>query len=311
MKRMFRWYGGWFRYLLFTKLFVRSEEKAGWYLRRKYLNHQEANDYIASCLQDDRPLLICRLGTGEAFAMRTFEFEHKKNKYKALKQICDCAGFFPCEEEYAYRFLQLMQDSMQVTDGFGTALVPHDQFFVKKCLPTSSVTMNIAGMVPIGVERPWSKYLEGKKVLVVHPFAETIRKQYTENREFIFSNKDILPRFDLICYKAVQTSAGEVDSRFSNWFEALEYMESEIAQIDYDVALLGCGAYGMPLAAWIKMQGKKAIHMGGVLQIMFGIKGKRWDNNDTAKMYNEYWCYPSDSETPKGNVMIEGGCYWR
>ena len=44
-------------------------------------------------------------------------------------------------------------------------------------------------------------------------------------------------------------------------------------KFDFDVALIGCGAYGFPLAAKLKTAGKQAIHLGGVLQALFGIKG--------------------------------------
>ena len=53
-------------------------------------------------------------------------------------------------------------------------------------------------------------------------------------------------------------------------------MENEIDKHDYEVCLIGCGAYGLPLAAHVKKQGKKAIHIGGALQLLFGIMGKRW-----------------------------------
>jgi threonine dehydrogenase-like Zn-dependent dehydrogenase len=39
-------------------------------------------------------------------------------------------------------------------------------------------------------------------------------------------------------------------------------MIDEIGKIDFDVAILGCGAYGLPLAAAIKGMGKQAIHLG-------------------------------------------------
>ena len=52
-------------------------------------------------------------------------------------------------------------------------------------------------------------------------------------------------------------------------------MEERIGKIDFDVALLGCGAYGLPFAASIKRMGKKAVHLGVATQILFGIKGKR------------------------------------
>ena len=53
-------------------------------------------------------------------------------------------------------------------------------------------------------------------------------------------------------------------------------MKSEIDKCDYDVCLIGCGAYGFPLAAHVKHKGKQAIHLGGTLQLLFGIKGNRW-----------------------------------
>lgn len=49
-------------------------------------------------------------------------------------------------------------------------------------------------------------------------------------------------------------------------------MKDEIDKRDYDIALIGCGAYGFPLAAHIKRSGKKAVHLGGALQLLFGIK---------------------------------------
>ena len=50
-------------------------------------------------------------------------------------------------------------------------------------------------------------------------------------------------------------------------------MKSQMDQTDYDIALIGCGAYGFPLAAHAKRMGKQAIHMGGSLQLLFGIRG--------------------------------------
>ena len=68
---------------------------------------------------------------------------------------------------------------------------------------------------------------------------------------------------------------------------------------------------GFPLAAKLKKAGKKAIHMGGVLQVLFGIKGASWDNDPVvSSLYNEYWVRPSDSEKPKSFGTVEGGCYW-
>lgn len=86
-------------------------------------------------------------------------------------------------------------------------------------------------------------------------------------------------------------------------------MKHKIDSINYDICLIGCGAYGFPLAAYIKRQGKQAIHVGGALQLLFGIKGRRWDEM-YQNVYNEYWVRPSKNETPQTSGNVEGGCYW-
>ena len=88
-------------------------------------------------------------------------------------------------------------------------------------------------------------------------------------------------------------------------------MEQEALNLDFDVAILGCGAYGFPLAARFKRAGKKAIHLGGATQIFFGIKGKRWDDMPFfSEMYNDAWVRPLSSETPTKAKSVEDGCYW-
>ena len=65
-------------------------------------------------------------------------------------------------------------------------------------------------------------------------------------------------------------------------------MYEQSLKTSFDVAIIGCGAYGMPLGAMLKDAGKTVIHLGGVTQILFGIKGKRWDENKTSELYNQY-----------------------
>ena len=56
---------------------------------------------------------------------------------------------------------------------------------------------------------------------------------------------------------------------------------------------------------------KQAIHMGGATQLLFGIKGGRWDTHPViSKLYNEHWVRPAASETPNSIQRVQGGCYW-
>jgi hypothetical protein len=161
--------------------------------------------------------------------------------------------------------------------------------------------------------------LEGKKVLVVHPFANDISEQY-KKRELLFKN-NLLPNFHLTTIKAVQSIANE-ETEFRDWFEALEFMKAKIDKVDYDICLIGCGAYGFPLAAHVKRMGKKGFHYGGALQLLFGIRGKRWDDPNYgvkewgipvgfyADLMNEHWIRPSNIDVPKNATVVEGACYW-
>lgn len=298
------------KYILFHSFYGKNKKLTFYLIGRPFLTQQELNDKIATEITGQKSFMACRLGTCEAFAMRTFHFSQKKNEEKAMQQLCTCAGFFPKDLSLKERFVQTMENALKEADYCGSLFTPLEDYFLGKNLKKSAKIMDIGSVVPVTMKSPWTAALEGKKVLVVHPFADTIRKQYAR-REKLFANEKMLPEFTLHVIKAVQTNAGARDERFSNWFEALAFMEEEIIQIDYDIALLGCGAYGLPLAAWIKRQGKQAVHVGGGLQLLFGIRGRRWDEDaELKKIYNKYWVYPSAEETPSGANLVEEACYW-
>jgi hypothetical protein len=61
------------------------------------------------------------------------------------------------------------------------------------------------------------------------------------------------------------------------------------------------------LAAHAKKIGKKAIHLGGTLQLLFGIRGGRFDQ---AGIYGEKWIRPLPEERPKNFQSMENGAYW-
>jgi len=174
----------------------------------------------------------------------------------------------------------------------------------------NSVKVPLKDLEPYYHLNPWSEVLKGKKVLVVHPFSKSIETQY-KKRQFLFSDHRVLPDFELITIKAVQSLIGNKPAEFSSWFEALEFMKNQISNTEFDIAIIGCGAYGLPLAAHVKRIGKKAIHLGGQTQVLFGIIGKRWEDRDFfLDMFNEHWVRPLPEETPQNHIKVEDGCYW-
>ena len=272
--------------------------------------------------------MIARFGSTEMMALVNYLGVHKtrgKNIFKYLQgkendwwwnekcllQMRNWSGFFPPTVEIIERFCEMMIKDIPMVDILGSWL--EDEHYFQEEL-NDATFIELILMEPFWVDQPWTKALKGKKILVVHPFAQSIRKQY-EKRELLFKKRDILPEFELQTIKAVQ-SIGGTNNDFADWFEALEYMKAQADKTDYDICLIGCGAYGFPLAAHVKRMGKKAVHLGGSLQLLFGIRGARWENPDYAPGYNylalmnEHWVKPCEEEKPKKADQVEGACYW-
>ncbi|WP_262690017.1 tetratricopeptide repeat protein [Kordiimonas aestuarii] len=163
-----------------------------------------------------------------------------------------------------------------------------------------------------GVDRhafePWTLSLRGKKVLVVHVFDASIQQQY-KNRKNINVIKDIIPDFQLKTYKPAQTSASRNVGK--NWMDEYHRMREDLAAIDFDVALIGCGAYSVPLASDLRLRNKKVLVLGGAIQTLFGIIGRRWEEHYTrAGILGDGWVRPAPEERPDLADKVERGCYW-
>ncbi len=285
-------------------------EKQRKYAGRKTLEPQIANTKIKEKILERKPMMIARFGSTELYNIEIFDLEYKPRFDVAIYMLTNNSGFFPSDEKYVRKFVDVMKESCSQIDMLAFWNMFREEHYIKKLMKENVELFQLRYLEPWFVEKPWTSALKGKKVLVIHPFEETILQQY-EKREKLFSNPEILPEFELKTIKAVQTLAGEKDRRFESWFDALKWMYDEAVKMEFDIALIGCGAYGLPLAAKLKQAGKQAIHMGGVLQVLFGIKGKRWDDDPVvSELYNEYWVRPTEIEKLKGADKVEGGCYW-
>jgi hypothetical protein len=75
--------------------------------------------------------------------------------------------------------------------------------------------------------RPWSRLLEGRRVLVVSSFAASVERQY-RNRRSIWPDRDVLPEFHLETLK-VPFSAGIARPPYLDWFDALDHLRELLA----------------------------------------------------------------------------------
>lgn len=295
------------------------------YCGKKVLSGEEVNILISSFIESEKPFWVGRFGNMEftfiyAFLRNTF-LDRNDDLSVMIDDLCNNAGFFPNNIALAEKYVDLILDCCQGIDAHGIWPLYMEDYFISRYEKNAQLFKYVY-LEPWALENtyagilPWSHSLKGKKVLVIHPFAETIMSQYVNKREKIFERRYesadmILPEFELKTLKAVQTIAETKDERFETWFEALNWMVEECKKIDFDVAILGCGAYGFPLAAEIKKMGKGAIQLCGATQLMFGIMGSRWENNSCIKnLVNDAWVRPSAAERVDNMKAVEGACYW-
>lgn len=278
----------------------------------KIFDVESGGKLIEQYLRQDGPCLVARIGSVEMQAINAVT-NVEQGLWKSipeghLKALGNNAGFFPATEAMAKRFSAVYRNACAGIDVAALLLNRDEDYFYRKYAYKPQY-ITLTALEPYYCNDPWSVALEGKRILVVHPFAKTVAVQYSKRRE-LFSDCRVLPDFDLITFKAVQT-IGSNTSGFSTWFDALEYMKNEISNLYFDIAILGCGAYAFPLASHIKKMGKKAVVMGGATQLLFGIKGRRWDDNPVVSvLYNEAWVRPTEEDRPEGYENVEQGCYW-
>jgi hypothetical protein len=226
--------------------------------RLKLLSKKKSEKLMCELVSSNKPFMVCRYGTTE---FRTLFSQD-------IDSLCRYSGFFPRDNKLLPRFKKEYIESSKMIDVLRIWNYKNNFFRKIRLLKNFPNIKHFLFPAVLGDERsPWVKQLFGKRVLVIHPFEKTIRKQYKKRKEL-----GILPELEsLEIIKAVQTIAGNRDDRFEDWFEALDYMKREIDSLKgkFDIALIGCGAYGLPLAAHVKSVGKQAIHVGGGLQLFF------------------------------------------
>ena len=275
---------------------------------KKGIDLEYTNNVLNAALSSSSPFCAIRFGAVELSCLNNHEkielgFKHKY-KDSVIYSMKNNAGFFPPTQEnlkkYGDTFLPLLNE----VDYLGISGVHMENYFYSKYCKNAT-TILYEGMEPLRGD--WIKKLNGKKVLVVSSFAKDIEKQY-KRINLVFENKDVVPGFDLITLETPLTLADETIDNDS-FFNVLSSLYEKIDSIDYDVALIGAGAYGSFLAIHCKEMGKIGIQTGGATPTMFGIMGKRWENRTHVNKYlNSYWIRPS--RKPRGFEKIEKGAYW-
>jgi len=218
------------------------------------------------------------------------------------------AGVFPPTPQAVESFCDIYVDHLREVDVVAKWLGPVEEDLLQKYCATAT-QVSLRDLEPYYWEKPWSEELRGKTVLVISPFTETIHSQYIK-RSVLWKDDRVLPSFTLKTIKC-PLSWYLREPTNTSWVDELSILKQKMTDEVFDICLIGAGAWSVPLAVHAKRLGKIGIHLGGSLQILFGIKGFRWDEHDViSTFYNDEWVRPSKEETPERSKNVEGGCYW-
>lgn len=293
-------------YALLSGLKKRQRDQPKPVYPARTLSHRDTNAYLRLALVAEKPGAVTRPGMTESLILKHVASSPSIPwlRWVAAQKAKTYSGIFPTSSaflrQFATRYLADIEKSSALA-----VLDARQQPFLATC---TAPLLRAKSMQPYLHAEPWSAALRHKKVLVIHPFDLSIRKQY-EKRKLLFE-QPVLPTFELLTFRPVVTFAGNT-SGFQNWFEALDSMITRIRTLDFDVALVGAGAYGLPLCVAIQEMGKMALHSAGATQMMFGIFGERWAHSPLYRRFiNEHWVRPLPEERPRLHKLVENGCYW-
>lgn len=269
----------------------------------------DGNDRIGALLRAGTTFVAGRLGTNEICLLwwnaSTDAIPGCSNTWHSA------SGIYPETLTMLKRFTHVYTRSVQslgpddVLGAFRHR--PLEYPIMQRLAPRTPIYEN--GMLgPWFHSEPWSQHLAGKTVAVVHPFNASIACQLRRRNE-LFTDARVLPATATIKLVPMYVALFGLTPHGS-WLETLDAMKHRVREAGhFDVAIIGAGSYGMPLASFVRTElGRSAVVMGGYSQVLFGLKGERWAEEDAKKMNtlfsNPAWMFPLMDDTPE---RLRGG----
>ena len=294
------------------------------------LSQTEGAQELVRAAQTGVPYAAGKLGTSE-FEALCWYLEHRRHKthppvqypIHVFRHMVVNAGLFPSRPEtldhWAEHMLQYVLPAMDLMIEWNPSSKLHEHNFLEAHAPHSKRTV-LRALEPYYEADTSNRYTlaipEEAKIAIVSPFADTILEQ-SPKLHAIWSTSPVWSTAHT--FIPIQTFysplvAGERHQwapRHHDWHEACEDIVEKVVHIGAKYVFIGCGALSLPLAAALKQAGCVAIHTGGATQILFGIKGRRWDSHSViSKFYNDSWVRPAAHEIPERAAAIENGCYF-
>eukprot|EP00966_Prymnesium_polylepis_P025936 597774-Prymnesium_polylepis.1 len=120
----------------------------------------------------------------------------------------------------------------------------------------------------------WIRALQGKTVLLIHPFDQTIRSQIAKGNVALWQDiaERVIPSSTEFKFVRPPQNLGHglqgEHSWKSSWRESYQNLVAAVdAAGHFDVAIMACGGLGMLIGAHLRATGRSSIYVGGSLQV--------------------------------------------
>jgi hypothetical protein len=240
-----------------------------------------------------------------------------------LRYHCEIQfGVFPTDSEFLNVFAKFYTNHVRQIDILGVFQVIqeytiiHENDLANLFIPYLYTEPDRS--IPSDESNCYLQYFNGKKLLFISPFADLLKfranKETFEQVWYKIQKKWFYPS----CISSLEipysyVNSFQTHSSFNSSIDLFDSICSKISKIDFDVAFIGAGALGLPIASYIKNQGKIGISLGGHLQVLFGVRGSRWDRdaNWTSNYMNEFWIEMPEKYHPANkSILTDNGAYW-
>jgi hypothetical protein len=288
---------------------------------------QEICSTIERALRRKEGLLVGRNGTIEleTLLFKLYQAKPGQEYPSAIKRRMELnAGIFPSTQTFLDRWVFMTIEAIRNCDILVTGWYKPLEVMEKTLLDniiTNGVKIPLRSLEPYYVEpeQRWTRFLQGQKVAIINSFAQTAMEQVKKREDIWPLHTDsILPsNVDWIPIRtgyspALAQGRAEWSSDILSWDVAVSAIVKQVVESGARFALIGCGGLGLVIGSELKKRGVICIVLGGAIQVLFGIKGNRWETHNVIHhFWNDSWVYPNENETPRASWMIEAGCYWQ
>jgi hypothetical protein len=282
---------------------------------------------VAAALRGRTGFAAGKLGPSELFCLSqplvrsTVKEPHRLRAYEVAlgRQGETQTGTFPRDPGFYLRYFDAFAGHMRSLDFLGLFGFPKEQAVLRHYRIANRV-MDFRDQepdrsVPDDPRACYLPHFAGKRLLLVSPFALLLKSRANrETFEAVWA-KTGKRWFHPRAVEALVVPYGwskPVQAQHGDSFRLLEHLYRQMERSEFDVALIGAGAMGIPLASYAKSLGRAAIVLGGHLQVLFGVLGKRWrESEEWQRNYiNSAWIDPPPEYVPTEEVLVDDGAYW-